>query len=49
MKTTNNQIERISLRLPMQTKEKLEDEAQKRGVSVNSLICYILFNFFEEE
>lgn len=46
---SENQIERFSLRLPFQTKAKLEAEAHKRGISVNSLICYILFNFFEEE
>lgn len=48
MQKTNNQIERISLRLPTGIKQKLELEAEKRGISVNSLICYILFSYFED-
>lgn len=41
------QIERITLRLPEDTKQKLEREAQRRGVSVNSIICSILYDYFE--
>ncbi len=43
------EIERITLRIPKSVKNKLEQEAELKGVSLNSLICTILFNYFEVE
>lgn len=44
----NNTQDRLTLRIPQQTKRELEVEADKRGISLNSLICTILYDYLEE-
>ncbi len=43
----SDEVERITLRLPKEIRSKLEKEAVRRGISLNSIICSILFNYFE--
>ena len=39
-------IKQTMLRVPDHIYNKLKDEANRRGISVNELICLVLFDFF---
>jgi predicted HicB family RNase H-like nuclease len=38
-------IKQTMLRVPENVYNKLKDEANRRGISVNELICLVLFDF----
>lgn len=40
--------EQITLRVPPELKEALQEEAQRKGISFNSLVCLILRERIEE-
>ena len=45
-KTMTNR-EQTTIRLPAELKEKLEQEAHKKGMTTKGLIIFILFDYFE--
>lgn len=40
--------EQITIRLPAELKEQLQQEADKRGYTITDLILFILWGYFEQ-